>query len=161
MHTISRKHLNFAQLETFGISRCPSTVITANGEVKTHEEATAYVWELDLFLTAKNPRTYASSVIAQKALRGSRIFISGDQWSKHHVSSKLAFGYNAIRRTTYQSWSRVCRQLLLRQTHMEQHLQHHHSRKVVKAQHLFLNQLNVRVQMSKHGVTRRLTQPKT
>ena len=64
MHTISRKHLNFAQLETFGISRCPSTVITANGEVKTHEEATVYVWELDLFLTAKK-----SSNIRQQCYR--------------------------------------------------------------------------------------------
>ena len=34
-------------------SRSPATVITANGEVQTHEEATAYLKELDIFLTMK------------------------------------------------------------------------------------------------------------
>ena len=36
-----------------GASRSPMTVITANGEVQTHEEATVYVKELDIFLTMK------------------------------------------------------------------------------------------------------------
>ena len=52
---ISRKDLNSAELETARISRCPASVITANGEVQTHEEATVYVRELYLFLTVKNP----------------------------------------------------------------------------------------------------------
>ena len=34
-------------------SRSPTIVITANGEVQTHEEATVYVKELDVFLTMK------------------------------------------------------------------------------------------------------------
>ena len=34
-------------------SKSPTTVITANGEVQTHEEATVYVKELDSFLTMK------------------------------------------------------------------------------------------------------------
>ena len=34
-------------------SRCPTTVITANGEVQTHEEPTVYVKELDTFWTVK------------------------------------------------------------------------------------------------------------
>ena len=75
MHMISRKDLNSAELETVRISMCPTSVITANGEVQTHEEATVYVRELDMFLTVKNPRRQASSVIARKSLRGSRIFI--------------------------------------------------------------------------------------
>ena len=49
----SRKNLNSAELETVRISRCPTSVITANGEVQTHEEATVYVKELDMFLTVK------------------------------------------------------------------------------------------------------------
>ena len=53
MHMISRKDLNSAELETVTTSRCPTTIITANGEVQTHEEATAYVRELDMFLTVK------------------------------------------------------------------------------------------------------------
>ena len=40
MHMISRKDLNSAELETLRISRSPMTVMTANGEVQTHEEAT-------------------------------------------------------------------------------------------------------------------------
>ena len=31
----------------------PTIIITANGEVQTHEEATVYVKELDIFLTMK------------------------------------------------------------------------------------------------------------
>ena len=33
--------------------KSPTTVITANGEVQTHEEATVHVKELDIFLTMK------------------------------------------------------------------------------------------------------------
>ena len=40
-------------METLTKSRSPSIVITANGEVQTHEEATVYVKELDMFLTIK------------------------------------------------------------------------------------------------------------
>ena len=46
----------------------PTIIITANGEVQTHEEATVYVKELDLFLT-ESPRKHASSIVAWKALR--------------------------------------------------------------------------------------------
>ena len=45
MHMVSRKDLNKAELETVG------TVVTANGEVLTREEATVCVKELDLFVT--------------------------------------------------------------------------------------------------------------
>ena len=53
MHMISRKELNSAELETVRNYRCPTSIITANGEVKTHEEATVYVRELDMFLTVQ------------------------------------------------------------------------------------------------------------
>ena len=53
MHMISEKDSNSAELETVTTSRSPTTVITANGEVQTHEEATVYVKELDIFLTMK------------------------------------------------------------------------------------------------------------
>ena len=51
MHMVSKKDLNSAELETMRISRNPTTVMTANGEVQTREEATVYVNELDLFVT--------------------------------------------------------------------------------------------------------------
>ena len=47
MQMLSRTDLNSAELETVRISRCSTTVITANGEVLTHGEATVYVKELD------------------------------------------------------------------------------------------------------------------
>ena len=53
MHMISKKDLNSAELETVTTSRSPMTVITANGKVQTHEEATVYVKEFDIFLTMK------------------------------------------------------------------------------------------------------------
>ena len=53
MHVISKKVLNSAEMDTLTTSRSPTTVITANGEVQTHEEATVYVRELEIFLTMK------------------------------------------------------------------------------------------------------------
>ena len=48
MHTNGKKDLNSAELETLTTSKSPTTVITANGEVQTHKEATVYVKELDI-----------------------------------------------------------------------------------------------------------------
>ena len=53
MHMISKKDLNSAETETSTKSCSPTIVITATGEVQTHEEATVYVKELDIFLTGK------------------------------------------------------------------------------------------------------------
>ena len=53
MHMISKKNLSNAEMDTLTKSCSPTIVITANGEVLTHEEATVYVKELDIFLTLK------------------------------------------------------------------------------------------------------------
>ena len=53
MHMISQNYLNDAEMDTLTKSCSPTTVITANGEVQTHEEATMYVKELDIFMTMK------------------------------------------------------------------------------------------------------------
>ena len=53
MHMISKKDLNFAEMDTLTKSCSPTIVITANGEVQTHEEAIVYVKELGIFLTMK------------------------------------------------------------------------------------------------------------
>ena len=55
-------------MDTLTTSRSPTTVITADGEVQTHEQATVYVRELEKF-DNETPRGYASSSIAWKALR--------------------------------------------------------------------------------------------
>ena len=51
MHMISEKDLNSAEMDTLTKSYSPTIVITANGEVQTHEVAIVYVKELDKFLT--------------------------------------------------------------------------------------------------------------
>ena len=53
MHMISKKDLSDAEMDTLTKSCSPTIVITANGEVQTHEEATVYVKEFDIFLTMK------------------------------------------------------------------------------------------------------------
>ena len=47
---VSKKGLNSAELWTMRTSRSPTTVMTANGEVQTREEATVYVKQLDLLV---------------------------------------------------------------------------------------------------------------
>ena len=51
MHVVSKRDRNSAELKTMSISRSPTTVMTANGEVQTREEAMENVRELDLFVT--------------------------------------------------------------------------------------------------------------
>ena len=53
MHMISKKDLSDVEMDTLTKSCSLTIVITANGEVQTHEEAIVYVKELDIFLTMK------------------------------------------------------------------------------------------------------------
>ena len=53
MHMISKKDLSDADVDTMTKSCSPTIGITAKGEVQTHEEATVYVKELNMFLTMK------------------------------------------------------------------------------------------------------------
>ena len=53
MHMLSGKDLSSDELDTLRRSRNPTTVLTANGEVHTNEEAQVYVQDLDLFVTVQ------------------------------------------------------------------------------------------------------------
>ena len=53
MHMISKNDLSNAEMDTLTKSCSPTIVITANGEVQTHEETLVYAKELDIFLTMK------------------------------------------------------------------------------------------------------------
>ena len=53
MHMISKKDLNSDEMDTLTKSCSPTIVVTANGEVQTHQEATVYVKELEIFFTMK------------------------------------------------------------------------------------------------------------
>ena len=50
---VSRKDLDSAEMDTVKVSKNPTTVVAANGEMQTKEEATLYVKQLDLFVTVK------------------------------------------------------------------------------------------------------------
>ena len=69
MHMINKKDFNSVELDSLTTSRSPPTVITANGEVQTHEEATVLCQRIGYILDNESPRGYVSSVIARKALR--------------------------------------------------------------------------------------------
>ena len=53
MHMLSKKDLSSDELDTLRRFRNPTTVVTANGEVQTNEEAQVYVQDLDLFVTVQ------------------------------------------------------------------------------------------------------------
>ena len=117
MHRLSRKELNSAELETARVSESPTTVVTANGEVQTKDEATVYVKELDLFVPVKlledTPAVLSLGKLCEDHGYSQNSFIMADE-------------YNALRRTTCRSLSLVHRLALPAQLHL--HLQHHYRR---------------------------------
>ena len=55
-------------MDTLTKSCSPTIVITANGEVQTHEEASVRQ-RIGYILDYESPREYANSLVARKALR--------------------------------------------------------------------------------------------
>ena len=53
MHMLSKKDLSSDEVDTLRRSGTPTTVVTANVEVQTNEEAQVYVHDLDLFVTVQ------------------------------------------------------------------------------------------------------------
>ena len=82
MHMVSREDLNSAELETMRISLNPTTVVTANGEVLTKEEATVYVKVLDSFVTVMLLEGTPAVLSLGKTLRRSRVYLPLGQWSE-------------------------------------------------------------------------------
>ena len=54
MHMMSKKELSSEEMGTVKRSRTPTVVLTANGEVHTHEEAQVFVHETNLFVTVQS-----------------------------------------------------------------------------------------------------------
>ena len=100
MHMVSQKDLNSAELETVKISKNPTTVETANGELQTREEATANVKELDLFVTVM--------LLQQFFPWGNSARIMGVHTTgpavRNHISPKMARELIAIFQTLCHSW---------------------------------------------------------
>ena len=82
MHMISKKDLSDAEMDTLTKSCSPTIVISANGEVQTHEEAIVYVKELDKFLTMKVLENTPAVLSLGKLCDEKRVFLRMDQWSK-------------------------------------------------------------------------------
>ena len=55
MHMVSKKDLSKAEMDTLTKSCSPTIVITANGEMQTHEEAIVYVKEFGFILDYESP----------------------------------------------------------------------------------------------------------
>ena len=66
-----------AELETVKVSQNPTTVVTANGEVQTKEEAAVYVKELDLFVTVM---LLEDTLVFLSLGKRSREYLPLDQW---------------------------------------------------------------------------------
>ena len=66
MHVVSKKDLKSAELKTMRTSRSPTTVMTANCEVQTKEDATVYVKQLDFL---ENPVPERSGSTSEESRR--------------------------------------------------------------------------------------------
>ena len=125
MHMVSKKDHNSAELETMRTSWSPTTVMTANGEVQTREEATVYVKQLDLFvkvvLLEETPAVLSMGKLCE------------DHGYTYHaavtnlISSEMASELIAIFRTMYHMWFLVY-QRVLPQLHLHLLLHHLHHR---------------------------------
>ena len=89
MHMISKKDLSNAEMDTLTKSCSPTIVITANGEVQTHEEATVYVKELEKLW--KSSKTRQQHCRSESFAMKTGIPTNGPM-VKNHISLKTEFG---------------------------------------------------------------------
>ena len=75
MRLVSKRDLNSAELETMRISRSPTTVMTAKGEVRTREEATVNVKVLDFFMTVMLLEETPAVLSLLESLRRSWVYL--------------------------------------------------------------------------------------
>ena len=120
MH-MKEKSLNSAEMDTLKKLCSPTTVITTNGEVQTHEEATVYVKELDIFLTMKvledTPAIFSLGKLCDE--NGySYEWINGQ---KPHLI-KTEFGQFVTQRTSFRLWFLASQVLPLHLHHPHGHL---------------------------------------
>ena len=122
MHMISKKDLNDAEMDTLTKSCSPTIVINANGEVQTHEEATVYVKELDIFLTLKVIENTPAVLSLGKLCDENGYSYEWSNGQKPHLIKKTGFGYHAIRRTSFLLWFQACQVRHLDLHRLQRHL---------------------------------------
>ena len=124
LHMVSKRDLNSVELETMRTSMSPTTVMIANGEVQTREEATVSVKELDLFVTVMLLEETPPVLCLGKLCEDhgfSHHCISSHQ---PHLTKNGKRIYCSI--TMYHSLSLVYPRVLPRRPHLLLH--HHHHR---------------------------------
>ena len=100
VHMVSEKDLNSAELETMITSRSPTTVMTANGEVRTNKEAT--VQTIGLFRHWHASSRNSRSAFIGETLRRTWVHVSLEKRSKS--TSKMARELVAI----YKKLCTIC-----------------------------------------------------
>ena len=90
MHKVSKKDLTSAELETTRTSRSPTTVMTANGEVQTKEEATVYVKQLDKFVKVMFLEETPANLSLEKLCEDHGYTYSTEPAVKNHISYEMA-----------------------------------------------------------------------
>ena len=151
MHMISKKELNSAEMDTLTTSCSPTIVITANGEVQTHEEATVYVKELDYSWQWKSSSIRQQYYRLESFAMNTDTLMSGST-VKNHISLKTVFGYSATQKTSFRSWFLVCQRVLPPACPLQHpwHLQDRSARLPHQPWHLQLCQATVGLE---HGET--------
>ena len=105
MHMVSEKDLNSAELATMRTSRSPTTVMTANGELRTNKEATIYVKQLDIFVKVMLLQETPQCFHWGNSAMNMGIRITGKA-VRIYISSRMARGLIAIYQTMYHlSWN--------------------------------------------------------
>ena len=137
-------------MDTLTRSRSPMTVITANGEVQTHEEATVYVKDLDFSWQWNSSRIRQQYCRWESFAMNMDTHMSGSTVKKPHLIKKV-FEYSVIRKTSYQSLFLVY--LQLPQARLFQHPRLHQVRKLI-IQITIQQSSQVKVWIDKHGETR-------
>ena len=117
---------NSAELEAMRTSRSPTTVMTANGDVQTREEATVYVKELDLFVTVMLLDETPAVLSLGKLCEDHGYTYHWISAVRNHISSDMARELIAIYQTVYHLWFLVHQRVLpLPHLHLLLHHLHH------------------------------------
>ena len=112
MHMISKKDLSDAEMDTLTKSCSPTKVITTNGEVQTHEEATVCVKELGKFLTMKVLENTPAVLLPGKLCDENGYSYEWINGQKPHLIKNGIRIQCITRRTSFRSWFLVCQQVL-------------------------------------------------
>ena len=106
------------------ISKNPTTVMTANGEVQTREEGTENVKEMDLIVTVMLLEETPAILSLGKLCEDHEYTYQLDQRSKNHISPKMAREMIAKNQTMYHSWLLVYQGVPVQRPHLLHHLHH-------------------------------------